>query len=31
MNIFGYFGNKVYGYDVKVLNEIEAKAGAGIL
>ena len=29
-NIF-YFGEKVDGYDIRVLNEREARAGAGIL
>jgi len=29
--MFNYFGNKVEGYDVKVLNEREARAGAGLL
>ena len=31
MNIFNNFGNTVDGYDVKVLNEREARAGAGLL
>ena len=31
MNIFNNFGNIVDGYDVKVLNEREARAGAGLL
>jgi hypothetical protein len=29
--MFNYFGNEVEGYDVKVINEREARAGAGIL
>jgi hypothetical protein len=29
--MFSYFGNEVEGYDVKVINEREARAGAGIL
>lgn len=31
MSKFVYFGEKVKGYDVRVLNEREARAGAGIL
>ena len=31
MNKYRYFGEKVKGYDIPVLNEREARAGAGIL